>query len=86
MTTAHLEKLTAIDNYILRVFEDGASFGEPYKFQTVVSISDGIAEIKGLSNANITNRDLRAMFRSIKAIGAHEVKWTHKGKEIKRQL
>lgn len=86
MTTAHLEKLTADSNFILRVFESGASFGDPYKFQTVVSITKGVAEIKGLNNARITNGDLKAMFKSIKAVGAHEVKWTHKGKDVRKAL
>jgi len=85
-TIAHLEKLTGDSNFILRVFENGASFGDPYKFQTVVTISKGVAEIKGLHNANITNRDLRTMLRAIKASGAHQVKWTHKGKEVTRLL
>ncbi len=86
MTTATFQPLTWLCWWrltrwmvgIIRVYPPGSCIDPaPYKFFTVASITGCVAEINGLSHADITKQDLRAMAAAIKPYGVKIVRWHH---------
>jgi microcompartment protein CcmK/EutM len=83
MSQISIEELRGDRIFMFRVYDDDTEPVEPnkYRFFTVGVVIGDLIIIKGLSKAEITVKDYRALLKTCKKLGALWMNYTHNGRE-----